>query len=125
MVCRSSSVGAGDARLEPAHRVMEKHRDQGDDEAALQDKRCVIGLKAGDDHLPNPLAATVEPIVAVPILMMRDSLTPSRIKGVASGRSMPTSSCQAFIPAPRAACETESGTCCKPLTVFSNIGNRP
>ena len=74
---------------------------------------------------PSPLAATVEPMVAVPTLMTSESRIPSRMSGIASGSSTDRSRSPALMPMPEAASRTCGGTVFSPVMVFSKIGRRP
>ena len=74
---------------------------------------------------PRVRAATVEPMVAVPIEITALSLMPPRITGSASGSSTWRSRCAPVIPMPSAASITEGLSVVSPISAFSNTGNRP
>jgi len=75
--------------------------------------------------VPRVRAPTVEPIVAVPIAIVTDTLTPARITGAASGRSTSRNICHADKPIPRAASRVAAGTPSRPAIAFSIIGKSP
>ena len=74
---------------------------------------------------PSVLAATVEPMVAVPIEMTTESRMPARISGSASGRSM-LQQPLALGHAGAVADSSMSGAIVvSPVSAFSKIGSRP
>ena len=75
--------------------------------------------------VPRVKAPTVEPIVAVPMAIVTDTLIPARITGAAKGSSTARSRCHGDRPMPSAASRTACGTPSRPAIVFSMIGSRP